>query len=164
MEFTEKLLKIAQRAKSELIEETRIEVQEKTKDHFLALNWMRKNYSDISLSKDYELNVIHRTGYSGIGSLSGSETALLTLSYILALHELSNLSSPLIIDTPTYNMDGENLTNFSNVLSEISKSKQIILLLTPKEFRNELENVFTPRLTTLKYIESENNSSVLKEI
>jgi DNA sulfur modification protein DndD len=163
MEFTENLLTIAQKAKNDLIEETRIEVEKKTNEHFFALNWVADRYSDIVLSQDYALNIRHRTGYNAIGSLSGSEIALLTLSYILALHELSNLASPLIIDTPTYNMEGDNIVNFSKVLTEISKSKQIILLLTPKEYKTELEDVFESKTTTLRYIDSENDVSSLKE-
>jgi DNA sulfur modification protein DndD len=163
MNFCAELLKVAKQAKDELIEETRNDVRKKTNEHFLKLNWVSDKYTEVLLSSDYELNVLHKSGYCGIGSCSGSETALLTLSYILALHELTNLSSPLLIDTPTYNMTGDNKTNFAEVLSEISQSKQIILMLTPTEFSSELQRVFIPNHSTLKQIENENNSSVLKE-
>lgn len=163
MAFCEEMLKIAKKAKDELIEETRLEVQEKTQEKFFRMNWVSSKYTGVVLNKNYEVNVTHETGYSGIGSLSGSELVLLALSYILALHDLSNLSSPLIIDTPTYNMEGDNLTNFAQVLSTLSIDKQIVLMLTPKEYAIQLEEVFNPVRATLKEIVTENKGSILKE-
>ncbi len=163
IDFCERALAITRKSKKELIDETREEVREKTKNRFLALNWVGENYSDVLLNENYELNVEHKTGYMGIGGLAGSERALLALSYILALHEITNLDSPLIIDTPIATIAGENRTNFASVLSKVSESKQVVLLLTPAEYSDELVTTFSGKFASRKKIVRTDLVSSVKE-
>lgn len=159
----ERALEVTQRAKKELIDETREEVRTKTKNRFFSLNWVSDNYSDVLLNENYELNVEHKTGYLGIGGLAGSERALLALSYILALHEITNLDAPLIIDTPIATIAGENRTNFASVLSKVSEYKQIVLLLTPAEYSEELIRAFAGVFASRRYITRTGLTTSIKE-
>lgn len=162
-QFCANLLSIVSEAKDDLIAETREETRLLTKQYFTDLNWVGKKYSDVLLNDNFELDVVH-DGYRCIGSISTAETALLALSYILAIHDVSTLSAPLIIDTPISNISDANRTNFANVLSHVGKSKQLVLLMTPDEYSPNLREVFEDKHSSMKEILTEQSYSVLREV
>ncbi len=163
IDFCEKALNAVNIAKLELIEDTRENVRKSTKEKFFELNFVSDNYTDVLLNENYELDVIHRYGIGAAGGLSGAERLLLALAYILALHEITNLDSPLIIDTPIATVAGENRLNFAKVLAKISESKQIVLLLTPAEYSEELINSFHGSFATRRRIICKGSTSSVEE-
>lgn len=140
----------------EIIEEIVTDVQgrmsKETKELFDQLIWKKETYGDIELSSDYRLKIFHkRTGQSCLKSLSDSEKELLALAFTISLHNVSGYQNLLFIDTPVGRVSDENRTNFSKVLLDISKQKQIILAFTPSEFKDEVEAVFTDDVLSSKY-------------
>jgi len=163
IDFCRELQRVVTEAKIQLIDETREDARKITKQTFFSLHWAKESYKDVLLSENYELDVRHKSGSSCIGSLSGAERALLALSYIMAMHKISNLNLPLIIDTPIATISGTNRENFSKVLAEIGKTKELILLFTPAEYSLELQSVFNEEHATLRRLICSNGESHLEE-
>lgn len=139
-----KAFEIINSVKSEITSETRELIQLKTKEMFEKLIWKTNTYSDLLIDENYEINVIHMEGYSCLESLGAAERALLTLSFTIAMQEVSGFHSPLVIDTPVARISDRNRENFANMLLNVSRNKQIILLFTPSEFSEEIKNILGP--------------------
>ena len=60
----------------------------------------------------------------------------------MGVHSVSGFDSPLLIDTPLARVSDNNRVNFADTLLKISESKQIILLLTPAEFSDDIKELF----------------------
>ena len=73
--------------------------------------------------------------------LDAAERELLALAFTLGIHSVSGFSSPLLIDTPLARVSGAHRVNFTNVLLEVSKNKQTILILTPDEFSQDVKDL-----------------------
>lgn len=95
-----------------------------------------------------ELDLIHKGGYSCVGTCSAAERCLLALSFTLALHEVSGFNSLLFIDTPVARVSDINRVNFANVLCEVSKGKEIIMTFSPDEYSPEIKKIFDPAAKT----------------
>jgi len=160
--FSSRLLDVVVKSKEELILETVEDVRKLTEENFRKLNWAEDKYTEVLLSDDFELDVI-QDGSSAIGSLSTAETALLALAYILAIHKITNLTAPLFIDTPISSIADENRKNFSVVLSEISKTKQLVLLMTSDEYSDQVKSVFFDKCSSIRDIIQKKGESFMKE-
>ena len=79
---------------------------------------------------------------SCLDSCSAAERELLALAFTLAVHEVSGFNSFLLIDTPVGRVSDMNRNNFAQVLLDVSKTKQIILAVTPSEYSDELKKIF----------------------
>ncbi len=163
IDLCKRLIKLTARAKTDLVNETREEARAKTQELFFRLNKTSENYRNVMLNTNYELDLLHKSGQSCIGSCSGAERALLALSYIIALHDLTNMDFPLFIDTPIATISGLNRTNFAEVLAQIGVFKQIILLFTSSEYSKELQNVYTSNHASIRRLVCISNESTLKE-
>lgn len=102
-----------------MMTEVRKKMEKRTMDYFLDLIWKKGVYDHIELDEKYQLNLIHKDGYSCVGSCSAAERSLLALSFTLALHEVSGFNSLLFIDTPVARVTSQNRTNFANVLKKL---------------------------------------------
>lgn len=129
---------------SEMMAEVREQMESRTMDYFRKLIWKKDVYDHITLNEKYQLDLIHRNGYSCVGSCSAAERSLLALSFTLALHEVSGFSALLFIDTPVSRVSGENRSNFAKVLKEVSLEKQLIMAFTPDEYSESVSSVFQP--------------------
>lgn len=136
--FCRKALNIVIETKQVIMDETREKIQYETKKLFFALIWKKKTFKDISISEDYDIDLIHAMGFSCLGSISAAERELLALSFTLAIHKISGFDSPILIDTPVARVSDEHRENLGNIFSEISKDKQLILLFTPAEYSPEI--------------------------
>lgn len=126
----------------DMMDEVRNKMEERTTYYFNELIWKEDTYDRIKLDKDFQLDLIHKDGYSCVGTTSAAERALLALSFTLALHEVSGFKSLLFIDTPVARVSDTNRINFANVLCEVSKNKQIIMTFTPDEYSPEIKKIF----------------------
>lgn len=131
-----------------MMDEVRKKMEERTTYYFNELIWKKNTYARIKLDKDFQLDLIHKDGYSCVGTTSAAERALLALSFTLALHDVSDFNSLLFIDTPVARISDENRINFANVLCEVSKNKQLVMTFTPDEYSQEIRNIFEPVVRT----------------
>jgi DNA sulfur modification protein DndD len=143
-----------------MMDDMRNKMEEKTTDSFLNLVWKKETYRTLKLDDDYKLDLIHKDGYSSLGSASAAERCLLALSFTLALHEVSGFNAMLFIDTPVARISDDNRTSFAEKLKEISESKQIILTFTPNEFSEEIKNIFTNSIASLQVLGTSESEKV----
>ena len=139
---TNQLISYLESAEKELIKEIRDEISAKTFENFTNLVWKENTYSAIKIDELYNVDLIHRRGYSAIGSTSAAERALLALSFTNAIHKVSKFESPLVIDSPVGRVSDQNRRRFAEALAEVSKEKQIIMLFTPDEYSDDISVVF----------------------
>lgn len=131
-----------------MMNEVRVKMEERTTYYFMQLIWKKNTYDRIVLNKEFQLDLVHKDGYSCVGTCSAAERCLLALSFTLALHEVSGFNSLLFIDTPVARVSDINRVNFANVLCEVSKNKQIIMTFSPDEYSPEIKKIFDPAART----------------
>ncbi|GEM_PF-3329109 len=132
---------------------------------FRKMMWKENAFKEVKITDDFEVQVLDDKGANVIGSLSGGENQILALAYTLALHDVMHLESPVIIDRPTANISGDSTEFVMNVLADISKERQIILLLNDKDWeqvRKYVEN----RASTIWVLEHDDatSSTVAKKV
>ena len=147
-DFLKKSKDIVEAIESEMMTEVKNKMQERTKDYFLDLIWKKDVYTQIELDEKYQLDLIHKDGYSCVGSCSAAERSLLALAFTLALHEVSGFNALLFIDTPVARVTSQNRKNFAVVLEKVSETKQLIMTFTPDEYSENIKKVFEPIAAT----------------
>lgn len=152
-----KAKKVLVRTKERVLEEIQKEIEQVTREVFFRLLWKKESFKDVKVKQDYTIEVLDRDGRNCLGSLSAAERELLALSFTLALHSLSGFQGPLVIDTPLARVSDEHRENFAEALLEVSKSKQIVLLLTPAEFSEEVSRVLQPYAATIRWLRMSND-------
>jgi DNA sulfur modification protein DndD len=162
IDFCHQALDIANKTKFIIMNETRKKIEAKTRDAFLSLNWRHKTFKDVKISKDYNINVIHTMGYECLGSISGGERELLTLAFTMGLHEVSGFDAPIVVDRPLAMVSGNPRENIVNVLTEISKKKQTILLFTPNDYSPEIAKILDSKATSRRKISISADEKELK--
>ena len=143
--FCMKSLDVITKTKEVIMNVTRKKIESTTKKLFFQLLWKKETFKEIYIDKNYNIELIHSMGYECLGSLSAAERELLALSFTLALHTISGFDSPILIDTPVARISDEHRKNFGRILAEISKNKQIILLLTPAEYSPDISKLLDTR-------------------
>ena len=141
--FLNDAIELIQHTKEEIMQNTRRIIEEFTKNTFFDLLWKEGTYKDVKINDNYQVELIHNlTNSDSIGSASAAERELLVLAFTLGVHSISEFDSPLLIDTPLARVSDDNRVNFANTFIEISKNKQITLLLTPAEYSEEIQELF----------------------
>ena len=148
IEFATKGRNVIGSVEEDMMNEVRVKIGEQTTYYFLQLILKKNTYDRIVLNKEFQLDLIHKDGYSCVGTCGAAERCLLALSFTLALHEVSGFNSLLFIDTPVARASGDNRVNFANVLCEVSKNKQIIMTFSPDEYSPEIKRIFDPAART----------------
>lgn len=148
IDFATKGRSVIGSVEKDMMDEVRKKMEERTTYYFMKLIWKQNTYDRIVLNKEFQLDLIHKGGYSCVGTCSAAERCLLALSFTLALHEVSGFNSLLFIDTPVARVSDINRVNFANVLCEVSKSKQIIMTFSPDEYSPEIKKIFDPAAKT----------------
>ena len=139
--FTDKALKVVKKTKKSIMIETKKFIESETKSVFFGLLWKTATFKDVKIDNNYNLKLIHKKGYDCLGSVSAAERELLALSFTLALHSISGFESPILIDTPVARVSDKHRENFADIFLKVSKDKQIILLLTPAEYSNDISKI-----------------------
>ena len=135
-------LELLHKTKADIMISTKSEIGQFTKDKFFELIWKQDTFADVRIDDVYNVELIHsRTNSNCLGTASAAERELLALAFTLGIHSVSGFSSPLLIDTPLARVSGAHRVNFTNVLLEVSKNKQTILILTPDEFSQDVKDL-----------------------
>ena len=135
-------LELLHKTKADIMISTKSAIGQFTKDKFFELIWKQDTFADVRIDDAYNVELIHsRTNSNCLGTASAAERELLALAFTLGIHSVSGFSSPLLIDTPLARVSGAHRVNFTNVLLEVSKNKQTILILTPDEFSQDVKDL-----------------------
>jgi len=148
IDFATKGRRVIGSVEKDMMDEVRKKMEERTTYYFMKLIWKHNTYDRIVLNEEFHLDLIHKGGYSCVGTCSAAERCLLALSFTLALHEVSGFNSLLFIDTPVARVSDINRVNFANILCEVSKGKQIIMTFSPDEYSPEIKKIFDPAAKT----------------
>jgi len=138
--FCEDCLKAAEDIKKGIMDDLRSEIEEKTRKHFLDLIWKKETYKDIKIDGDYNISVIHQSGFEGLGTLSAGERQVLALSFMAALNSVSGFNVPIVIDTPLARLGREPKKNIAKNLPNYLEGKQVTLLVTEEEYTSEVRD------------------------
>jgi DNA sulfur modification protein DndD len=142
IDFATKGRNIISSVGKDMMDEVRKKMEERTTYFFLKLIWKKETYDRIVLNEEFQLDLLHKGGYSCVGTCGAAERCLLALSFTLALHEVSGFNSLLFIDTPVARVSDVNRVNFANVLCDVGEKKQIIMTFTPDEYSPEIKVIF----------------------
>ena len=144
IEFATRAQSISREIEEEMMKEVRERICSQTMSYFNKFIWKKDTYDRIILDEGYQLDLIHKEGYSCVGSCSAAERSLLALSFTLALHEVSGFNALLFIDTPVARVSDVNREKFAKVLMDVSREKQIIMTFAPSEYSDEIKHIFEP--------------------
>ena len=140
-DFCESCIKTMKESMNEILDECRIAIQNETFRIFDNLIWKEDTFLKVEILENYSFRLLDKYGNQTLGSCSAAETALLALSFTLALQNVSKHDSLLFIDTPIGRVGEQNRTNFMNTLLEVAKSKQVILTFTPTEYDTNVQTI-----------------------
>lgn len=146
LSFCNESLRALERIKSEIMEDVRKEIEEKTKSQFFGLIWKKETYKDVQINGEYIISIVDQYGMEGIGTLSAGERQVLALSFIAALNSVSGFDAPIIIDTPLGRISKEPKKNIAHNLSNYLKGKQVTLLVTEEEYTPEVREKLSKRV------------------
>ncbi len=158
-------VKIINQTIKEIMDITKEDIEKFTKKTFFDLIWKQDTYSNIEIDEEYNLKLIHKlTNDNALGSASAAERQLVALAFTLGVHSISGFKAPLLIDTPLARVSDENRVNFAEVLLNISKDKQMILILTPDEFSDNIKPIFESAPQFEIEIYEEEIMTIIKEV
>lgn len=147
LDFCTNGIKILDETIEEILKECREEMEGQTFDIFDKLVWKEGAFSKVNILEDYTFELLDAYGNQTLGSCSAAERALLALSFTIALQQTSGHDSLLYIDTPLGRVGEKNRINFTKVLVDIARSKQVILSFTPTEYdsnvREQMANQYS---------------------
>jgi len=121
------------------LEDIKKEIISYTKEYIDKLMWKKDLIVDLDFNENFSLNVYDKYGNMILNRLSGGERSVLTLSFALAMHKASGVDAPIVIDRPLTNISGESYEKMIEVIANISKEKQIIIMLTDREYQDLVE-------------------------
>lgn len=132
--FCDKALETAGKIKIEIMEETRKEIEERTKKQFFDVIWKKVTYKEVKIDDNYNFLVLDQTGRKALGTLSAGERESLALSFMAALNTVSGFDVPIVIDTPLARIDTEPRQDIARSIPEYFKDTQVVLLVTSAEY------------------------------
>ncbi len=159
-------LKLLTRTKDDIMLSTKKQIGNYTKDKFFELIWKQDTFADVTIDDAYNVKLIHNlTNSNCLGTASAAERELLALAFTLGIHSVSGFSSPLLIDTPLARVSGAHRVNFTNVLLDVSKEKQTILILTPDEFSPDVRDlIYAEQIQQFGIVQIDELHSEMKEM
>lgn len=135
--------------KKSLMDEIKIEVEEKTWYLFKNMIWKKETFNKLEINDDYQMSVYNNSLNDMTGSLSATESMALAYSFTLAIHEASGRNCPLVVDSPLGRVSDDNRINMAKELLKISKNKQIIMLFTPDEYSSEVADLYDNKIAKI---------------
>ena len=128
--------------KRRIMDEMKAEIERITWEIFDAMIWKRNTFGSIEISDDYDIAVLNTDGIEMTGSLSATEQMALAYAFTLAIHRASGKNCPLVIDSPLGRVSDTNRENMAMALQKVSKEKQIIMLFTPDEYSDSVQQLY----------------------
>jgi DNA sulfur modification protein DndD len=139
--FSTDALNVIKESKERIMDLFRQKIANETKSLFFELIWKKETFKDVDIDDGYNLHLIHAKGYECLGTVSAAERELLALAFTIALHKISGFDSCIIIDTPVARISDNHRENFAKVFLRLSNEKQVILLVTPDEYSDEMRKI-----------------------
>lgn len=140
--FCKKCLDVAEKSKSEIVEEVRKDIEDKTSSQFLNIIWKKNTYARVLIDENYNVFVKDIVGDDALGTLSAGETLILALSFVAALNDVSGFEIPIVIDAPLGKISKEPKIECAKVLPRVFENRQVTLLLTEEEYTPDVRNQF----------------------
>lgn len=132
---------VVQKTYDEIMADTRKSIEKLTNDNFDSLIRKTEVFDRIELDENYHIKL-----YDGdrlvTFSASATERQLIALSFALAVHSISNYVAPLIVDNPFLRPSGKNRVNVAQSCFNLSKDRQMILILIEEEYTDNVKKVF----------------------
>ena len=153
IQFCESVQKCISEIKEKVMDEIRMKISEETKRHYKELHWKRGENIEIKIHDDYEITALQNGVYNKFGAFSAGEYALLAMSFVFALNNVSGFNVPIILDTALGRISTEPRGNFARNISKYLKDTQIILLLTQSEYSPEVAENLSPSLYSKQTID-----------
>lgn len=141
LDFCKKGIVLLDETLNEIIEECRKEMEVVTFEIFNKLIWKKDAFLKVNILEDYSFELLDAYEQQTLGACSAAERALLALSFTIALQQTSGHDSLLYIDTPLGRVGEKNRINFTEVLTGIAESKQVILSFTPTEYDDNVRRL-----------------------
>ncbi len=126
-------------AYSELKEEIREDIQEKTWTRFNELVSDNEIFKSFTIHSDYSVYLLDSTDSNQIRDISAGQRLILTLAFVTTLREPTGYKFPLIMDSPLGKVDNPNRYNIAQHLKEYFPNEQLTLLVTDSEYINNLQ-------------------------
>jgi DNA sulfur modification protein DndD len=130
--------------KEQFFEMTRQEIERSTKEVFNKLAWKQDHFQDLSVDKDFKIEVIDRWKMPTRKELSAGERQILSLSFITAMSRLSDVEAPILMDTPFGRLSGNHLSAVAENLPELVP--QLILFVTDREWDEASKSNLEPKV------------------
>ena len=162
LDFCETSKQILSKIKDDILLECRNEMQQETFRIFDQLIWKKGEFTKVNILDDYAFQLLDKYGAQTVGSCSAAERALLALSFTIALQQTSGHDSLLYIDTPLGRVGEKNRGNFTDVLTEVAESKQVILSFTPTEYDANVRARLDGRYSSFNQLTFENGVTIIK--
>ena len=147
--FTQKALQVLEQSRKYVMDEIKQEIEIETGSLFLDLIWKEETFESVNIDNGYNLHLIHSIGYDSLGSVSSGERELLALSFTIALHKISGFEFSILIDTPVTRLSSEHREKFAEIFSKLSEAKQIILLVLPSEYSDEMREILDRKVSNM---------------
>ena len=128
--------------KEDMMSETRKTIQDTTKEKFFGLIRKSQTYGEIEINENYEVKLFDEDGRAALSSASASETELLALAFILAIHSVSGFESPLVVYTLLARTGGQQRINVAESCLNVSSEKQLLLFLIDEEYSSPVKKLF----------------------
>ena len=96
-DFCESCIKTMKESMREILDECRVSIQNETFRIFDNLIWKKDAFSKVEILENYSFRLLDKYGNQTLGSCSAAETALLALSFTLALQLVSKHDSLLLL-------------------------------------------------------------------
>jgi len=115
-------------------------LQEITSKQFKSIHW-KESYSEVIIDSNFDVSIKKTDGtYIDATDPSSGTQLVLAFSFMIALNSLSGFKLPLIIDTPLSRLDEEVRQNLAEVLPVYLENKQMTLIVTDSEYRDNFKN------------------------
>ena len=162
LDFCKKGILLLDETLIEIIEEYRKEMEVATFEIFNKLIWKKDAFSKVNILEDYSFELLDAYNQQTLGACSAAERALLALSFTIALQQTSGHDSLLYIDTPLGRVGEKNRINFTEVLTGIAESKQVILSFTPTEYDENVRRLLSGEYSSYCELNYNNGVTTIK--
>ena len=163
LDFCKKGATILDETLNEIIEECRKDMEVVTFEIFNKLIWKKDAFSKVNILEDYSFELLDAYDQQTLGACSAAERALLALSFTVALQQTSGHDSLLYIDTPLGRVGEKNRINFTEVLTGIAESKQVILSFTPTEYDENVRRLLSGEYSSYCELNYNNGVTTIKK-
>lgn len=160
IDFVRKIEQIIIKTMLNRKKEIRDEITSYVEEYLSKLMWKRDLIKKVEITESFSLNIFDSYENMILNRLSGGERSVLTLSFALAMHKAAGVNAPIIIDRPLANISGDTYDKLIEMFAKISEEKQIIIMLTDKEYQQSAE-LLNSLASTIHILEMNETSEVI---